>query len=54
MSKLEEYLSDKQVSLQDIYKAFPEAKKESIRGGLNLLVKAGKIKRVGKGIYTHI
>jgi len=54
MSKLEEYLSDKQVSLQDIYKAFPDAKKESIRGCLNVLVKGGKIKRIGKGMYTHL
>ena len=38
--------------LKDIYASFPSAKKESIRGILNLLTKEGSLIRVGRGQYA--
>lgn len=52
--KLIELLSDKELSLKEIYLALPEYKKASIRSTLNLAVKQGIcFERVKKGVYKR-
>ena len=43
--------SENGLSLKEIYNGFPEAKKESIRGTLNVMAKTGLIVRAGRGLY---
>lgn len=50
-----EFLKDKEnVPLKDIYALFVDVKVESVRGIVNGLVKKGRIKRTGTGLYSHI
>lgn len=49
--EIKNFIGDGTKTLKEIYDAFPDKKKNSLRGCVNMMVKEGKLERVAVATY---